>query len=330
MLKAILSCAALGGCGFQSKATPGGGPPDAAADAADHPIIDGAIDGTIGGATDCLQRWFDGDLPLSMPQALTTLQTSGDERDPWISHDRLTLYYALDLRGSDRSDIYRATRGSPSDPFGNAMRLTNLDTTSEETRASLTMDQTTLVLASDRVNGEFDIYLTSRDSTTVEFPSADTRHVVSVNTAATSHFDPFLTADGKKLYLTTAPIGLNQHIAVATRSDPGGDFGAPSTVRVINDPGSADADPSVSEDDRLIVFSSFRPTGLLPTGGTHLWYATRQDAMGDFGSPKPIPLVNSNDQDSDPMLSADGCELYFASTRGAGKDYDLYVSRIAP
>jgi hypothetical protein len=41
-----------------------------------------------------------------------------------------------------------------------------------------------------------------------------------------------------------------------------------------------------------------------------------------------IPLwPKSLSDDGDPMLSADGCELYFSSTRTGG-DYDLYVAQI--
>jgi hypothetical protein len=35
-----------------------------------------------------------------------------------------------------------------------------------------------------------------------------------------------------------------------------------------------------------------------------------------FTAPRLIPTVNSDEDDSDPMLSADGCTLYFASSHG--------------
>jgi hypothetical protein len=64
------------------------------------------------------------------------------------------------------------------------------------------------------------------------------------------------------------------------------------------------------------------------TGGTNLWYATRQDPTQDFGLPEPIPMVNSDRDDGDPMLSADGCELYFTSNQLDVNNHDLYVARI--
>jgi hypothetical protein len=47
-------------------------------------------------------------------------------------------------------------------------------------------------------------------------------------------------------------------------------------------------------------------------------------AAGPLGASTPIPTVNSDiANDADPMLSADGCELYFASMRDGGK-YQLF------
>jgi Tol biopolymer transport system component len=42
----------------------------------------------------------------------------------------------------------------------------------------------------------------------------------------------------------------------------------------------------------------------------------------------PIPTVNGASNDGDPVLSADGCELYFASDRNGGK-YHLFHAEIA-
>jgi len=39
------------------------------------------------------------------------------------------------------------------------------------------------------------------------------------------------------------------------------------------------------------------------------------------------PTVNGASNDGDPVLSADGCELYFAARRDG--DFDLYVSQVA-
>lgn len=63
--------------------------------------------------------------------------------------------------------------------------------------------------------------------------------------------------------------------------------------------------------------------------GSNLWYATRQQSGDAFSTAAHIvPSVNSDFEDGDPALSADGCELYFASTRstaaGSSAQYHLY------
>jgi hypothetical protein len=41
-----------------------------------------------------------------------------------------------------------------------------------------------------------------------------------------------------------------------------------------------------------------------------------------------MPIVNGIDIEDDPMLSADGCELYFTSRRN-GADHDVFVAHMA-
>ena len=104
---------------------------------------------------------------------------------------------------------------------------------------------------------------------------------------------------------------------------------AVSVPRAVDIPGinlgsASSASPAVSIDERVIVFRSDRAGGI---GQYDLWYATRPSTAQDFGAPVLLPTVNTVDHDSDPMLSADGCELYFASTRSGG-DFDLFVTQV--
>lgn len=52
-------------------------------------------------------------------------------------------------------------------------------------------------------------------------------------------------------------------------------------------------------------------------------------ALGPFGQPMPISMINSTVDDDDPTLTGDQLELIFDSNRGAGAFGDLYVSRRA-
>jgi hypothetical protein len=57
-----------------------------------------------------------------------------------------------------------------------------------------------------------------------------------------------------------------------------------------------------------------------------LFVAERPAPSGPFGAPLSVLGTNiGNQDDSDPFVTADGCELYFASDRGGSMD--LYVAK---
>jgi Tol biopolymer transport system component len=318
-MRPVVLCAVLGGCGFESKLAPGS---DAASQVDDG--ADAAFDGAIGSA-DCLAQWRAGTVKLSNPEPLTSITGGGDDRDPWISRDRLTLYFTSNREVIN--EIYRAGRTSTADAFDPVVRLVNLTVdTKQQDHPSLTEDEKTLVLSSNRgAGGKFQIFVTTRPDTATDFGSPNQDHLPAVNAGNVDNTDPFISTDGRTLYLT-ADRGGPSHpkIVVATRLDTSSDFQAPVDVGGVNIGGKATADPALSPDERVIVFSSDRDGG---PGNLDLWYAVRADAAQEFAAPVLIPTINSPDDDADPMLSADGCELYFAARHNG--DYDLYVSQVA-
>jgi Tol biopolymer transport system component len=333
----------LGGCGFHSRAGLAGDlPPDGDAPGGDMPGgdapggdagagSDGGSDGGSSGTTSCLQRWLDGGpgLALSQPTELA-LATTTDDRDPWISADGLRLYFSRNPGQQGGRDIYLATRASTAVDFAGASAVVNLDTQDDESRAALSGDEKMVVFSGNHgtMNNHFQLFVSRRGDPTMPFGSPsgpDQALVASVNTANDDYFDPFLSMDGLRLYLAPNLPGSGQHIRMATRMALDKNFAASVPVAVINGT-SADADPALSLDERIIVFSSLRAAGA-GLGATNLWYATRPSAAADFAAPKLIPNVNSDQSDGDPVLSADGCELYFASTRVGGK-FHLFRARV--
>ena len=330
----IAVCVVLGGCGFQSRAGLAGDlPPDGDAPGSDAPGTgpDGRPDGGSGGQADCFQRWFDGEpgLALSNPAELTALASAGDDRDPWSSADGLRLYFVRTPGPHMGGDLMLATRGSTAVEFSAAAAYDNLDTPDDESHAGLSGDEKLVVFSGNHntQNNAFQLFVSRRGDPTQPFPSPsapDQALVASVNTAGDNYFDPFLSPDGLRLYL--APVlGGSQQIRMATRMAADKNFGAPALLAVVNS-GTADADPALSPDERILVFSSRRPAGP-GLGATNLWYSTRPSTTADFAPPRLIPSVNSDQEDGDPVLSADGCELYFASRR-AGSKYHLFRARV--
>lgn len=331
MWRLIAPCMVFSGCGFESRpgaaGDDGSSPPDDAEVASDA-ATDAAKDAAD--TPNCFAQWRDGTVLLESPIELMKISFNGsNERDPWVSRDGLRLYFAKETFGVTPSDIYLATRTDVSKDFDNAAPLRGVNSDDEESGASLSPDEKLLALARGGLAGRFVVYLTVRNEDGVfESPSKD--HLGNVNADDINHFDPFLTAAGKKLYLAPAPPPPgHQHIVATTRAANTEDFATPVDVEGIADGVNGDADPAVADDDHILVFSSSRPAGA-GRAGTNLWYATRADVQKSFGTPALIPSVNSEFDDGDPMLSPNGCELYFSSRSEPDHgDYDLYVAKVS-
>jgi WD40-like Beta Propeller Repeat len=325
----------LSGCGFHSSSAPTDASPIDVSDAAVHDAaIPGSSDASADAATDamappatCWQRWLDHSVVLQAPAALTALSTLGSERDPWISDDGLRLYFARQAV-TGTFDVYLATRPNATEPFTSADKLDGLSLGDrDEGRVSLTRDELVIAVASNLGGAsQFDVRIATRTSRTHAFTTPTLDHLTSVNTASTQHFDPFLSGDGLRLYLAPVPNGGAQHLAIASRAAIGSDFTPVALLAVVNttEPAGADADPALSPDERVLLFTSNRSGG---EGNNDLYYATRASAGLPFTAPVPIPTVNTASADGDPMLTSDGCTLYFSSKRSG--NLDLYTATVA-
>lgn len=332
MRSPLLLCVVLGGCGFHTNGAPSDGAPiddapviDAAPTAIDA-ALDAAIDAPPQPAT-CWPHWLDHSVALQGVAPLTALETTGTERDPWISDDGLRLYFWRQAPAGT-ADVYLSVRSVATDPFVTANKLDGFSLPDrDEGRIAFTRDELVAVVSSNLGGGSpFDIRTATRANRTAMFGATSTDHLAAVNTSNTQHFDPFLSANGLHLYLAPVPMGTQQHIAMATRTALTADFTAAAALAVINttEPAAGDSDPALSPDERIIVFSSNRSGG---AGAGDLYYATRNDAGQPFGSPLPIPTVNSAFIDGDPALTSDGCTLYFSSLRGGG-NFGLWTASV--
>ena len=306
----------IAGCGF----TPGTLLTDGAS-GADN-ATDGPQDAT---SQTCYAQWIDHTVRLQSPQPLSTLNiVGGYERDPFLTDDELTIYFSTDRSGV--TDVWTATRGNMTDQFAAVMEASAFNSTAGESKLSITQNGLTAVVGSDRVGGAggLDVWESTRATTSELFPAMSRTKVMMVETSGNDH-DPTISASGLHLYLAPDATG-SQHIVMASRSSPGGNFGVPMTLAEL-DSGTGDADPSPTPDERIIVFSSNRSTPFVTAGG-NIWYATRAGSTGAFEMPRPVPDVNTDAAEGDPHLSADGCRLYFARFGGTGVDWDLYVSAV--
>lgn len=313
---------ALAGCGFHAAAGhagPGdGGPGD---DASDGPGS-GADDGSDA-APSCWSHWMDGSLAIDAAtvKEITELSSDGQDIDPWISSDGLRMYFSRSAGSLGHGDVYSASRDVPTASFGTAAPVMNLNSPNDEGRAWLTSTELAVALPTAR-DGRLDIQMSTRAALGDPFAPPANAHLAMVNAKGNMRFEPFLTDDLRRLYFTADSGPSNKwQIWVAARAAAGDDFGAPALV--ITDNSINYFAPALYQSEQLLVFSSF------PNNQTaDLYYATRSGDTGPFGTLAKIPTVNTGSNDAEPVLSHDGCELYFASDRDPGGHFHLFRAQI--
>ena len=122
------------------------------------------------------------------------------------------------------------------------------------------------------------------------------------------------------LVVFVAAIMLGSGIA---RADFG--FGKPTNLGPIVNSLSADYDPCISADGLEFFFITNRPGGV---GGYDLYVASRTNTSEAWMTIENLgSVVNSNDNEGGPSISADGLSLYFVSDRPGGLgNKDLYIT----
>lgn len=299
----------------------------AGGDAIDAPAGDGPADADAG----CLAAWHAGTVQLGPATPLSVDDANAVDRDPFLSGDELTLYFSSDRAGTQGSvDPWVATRTSLGAPFGAPADQTALASPQGDSKLSTTGDGLYAVFSSSRggTSGGADLWQATRPSTAMPFGMVKQGDFKALDTVA-PEYDPWISADGLTLYYAPIPIGSPQQIEVATRPQTSMPFASASPVTELYS-GTGDGDPTLSPDQLIIVFSSQRPppNAAVTPGGVNLWYAVRAQPGAPFGPPALVPGVNTDDNEGDPFLSADGCRVYFSSDRAGS--YDLYVATVQP
>jgi hypothetical protein len=274
----------------------------------------------------CLSHWLDGTVRFAAPEAVAiadTTSTTTTDRDPVIGIEEKSLIWSSD-RGGGGFDEWESTRTSVGDPWGPPMRIAALSSTLDDTKITFSLDNLVAVVARDTPGVMFssDLYEATRTDTTQAFGAFTTTNVAALDDSG-DQYDPVLTDDGLGLVYSTNAATLPQNIAFASRNN----LGTPFVYQGLVVPmvsGQGNADPDLSGDQRLLVFSSTRPA----LTSDNLWYATRATAADQFGAPIEVPDVNlAGARTGDAALSRDGCTLYFGSDR-VGSRFQIYAARV--
>lgn len=131
------------------------------------------------------------DAAWEAPVAFVELNTDRDDLSATLSANQLTVYVCS--VADAQSDLWRATRANPNDPFGARIRLDWASTENRECSISFMRDERLFVFTSNRPgSAQFDLYWGDLESQTVE------RIEELASPFAERH--PWISPDGDTIY----------------------------------------------------------------------------------------------------------------------------------
>lgn len=289
-------------------------------------------------------RTVEADFTFGEPTALDAPINSGKSTPlECMSADGLELYMSTTPSGGSGGmswDLIVSTRPTTNDPWSVPVNLgPPVNTDGYEAYACLSNDGLELYFTSRRSGGygRQDIWVTTRESMGADWE-------VPVNLGPqinTSGFEmsPWLTPDGLELYFVSDRPGAlgGDDIWVSRRASTNDSWQTPENLGQIVNSTGIDCYPCLSPDGLVLFFSDwdsdsgpYRPGGL---GKSDMWMTRRKSTMAPWATPVSLGAgMNTEYQDSQPRVSADGSVLYFNSTRpgGPGNDYNVWQAPIIP
>ena len=99
---------------------------------------------------------------FSAPTLVGELASTMDDGDPIVTPDGLTIYFRSNRPSVlDNYNIFRATRSTPTEAFGAATYIDNINTPANDNPSWISPDDCRLYMSSD-IAGTFDVYVATR------------------------------------------------------------------------------------------------------------------------------------------------------------------------
>lgn len=253
---------------------------------------------------------------FSTPQLLpAAVLSSSDDWFPTPTADGHRLFF-YSFRSTAFAEIYEA----PANPYGAAQGHAELEQGTNDIKwPTLTADGLDLIYGAHAVNG-FNLWEARRSVASGAFSGA-----VQLDAISTGDYDfgGFVSGDGLRLYFISERTGPPV-LFEATRPD----LASPFAIVMEHDELSLGANgPSVSptvSDDGLELFYSANPVN-----GQYDVFTARRTALGAaFGTPQPVPDLDSAMDDIGLRLSRDGTTMYFNynSMETGGGNADMWTA----
>ena len=242
------------------------------------------------------------------------------DADPTFTGDLLELFFTSDRGGT--LDLWVSHRATADSPWDAPTAVTELDTSSSEYGAAISLDGLRIWFTTDRDGSPGRIWRAQRTSRATPWgPPVPVTELANLPGATGKDFAPAVDAVETTLVFGSKRLGSQEYdIYYATRAAGGLPWGTPMLVPGINGP-FEDWDPFVAQGGLVVFFTSLRQ------GSGDIFWAARQSTAEAFPSPQPVIDLNSENYDSDVTLSVDLTYVMFDSTRGGSSD--LYEAHAA-
>lgn len=221
------------------------------------------------------------------------------------------------------SDIYTASRSSPTAGFGGPNAIDELATSATLTAPTLSPNLLTVVYAQYAGEGSgWDLIAETRATKAAPFSGAS---LPNVNAGSnTTDFYPYLSHDGSMLYFASSRSSTNSLFRVTF-----GTGAAPENIPRMDKQGS-DFAPVLTGDGLTLYFARAPAGELSNTAAPSLIYVQHRNTTAeDFGPATVVTEANVISSRNLPSwISPDACRLYITSSRG-GK-LDVYVATRSP
>ena len=206
-------------------------------------------------------------------------------------------------------------------PFSAPVLIDSINSTVRDGDPSISGDELEMYFSSQRSGsfGNRDIWRSTRASIADPWGPPVIDETLSTSSDERA---PHLGSDALRMYFSSdRPGGLGAaDIWLVTREHRDAPWGDPIHVPELNS-AAADESPSLSEDERIVVFHSRRGPSI-----PDLYIATRPDGDAVWSTPQPITELNGSDTDSEPYLSADGLTILFKTIRLTTASGDLFIA----
>lgn len=200
--------------------------------------------------------------PWSLPANVTELNSSGTETTMKVTGDGLAMYFTSTRNGN--VELFFTSRLSRANPWSTPIQ-SSLTASNNDYGAFVQSNLRHVIFCSgDTVPSEA-LYAADRLDITSQWPTPT--RVAELDESNVSECDP-MEPSARRLYYSSDRGDGTYDIYTAHRSSAADPYGSRTAFDAANVPGVNDRDPWVSQDEKLMVFSSDR------TGGVDRLYIT--------------------------------------------------------